>query len=123
MPLIIIGLLFILFGVFSGTALIIVPLGLVNWETSGSLWVMFPLFCVIGYVLFVIGAKNAEVRTLSIVVSGVLLLLAVGAAAGLVAAATFVTVARTLPLWYVLGIAGVLGFIGMASFNRNGDKI
>ncbi len=123
MPLIIIGLLFILFGVFSGTVLVIVPLGLVGWNAGVSLWVLFPLFCVLGYVLFVIGAKNNQTRTLSIAVSGLLLLLATGAAAGLVASATAHPVTNTLSLWYVLVIAGVLGFIGTASFNSNREKI
>ena len=90
------------------------------WSPSVALWVLFPLFTLIGYGLIVVGAKAPHLPRLSFGVSCLLLLLAVVAAVGLVLTATsFVPVVGSpLSLWYVLGVAGVLGSIGAASHRR-----
>ena len=111
------GLALLLLGLFSGVVLVLAPLGFAPWSPVFTLWVLFPLFSVLGYVLFVIGAKTAHIRGLSLAVSSLLLLLAVVSAGGLVlsAASVFQPTGDTVSLWYVLAIAGVLGSIGAAS--------
>lgn len=104
-------------GLFSGVVLVLAPLGLAPWSPELTIWVLFPLFSILGFALFVIGAKSAHIRGLSLAVSSLLLLLAVASAAGLVlsAASVFSPTGDTLSLWYVFAIAGVLGSIGAAS--------
>ena len=118
MLLVIAGVGLIALGLFSGLVLLLAPLGLVPWAPDAVLWVAFPLFSMIGYVLFVIGGRSAHVRGLSIVLSALFLLLALAAAAALVlgAAAVVGPIAQTAPLWYVLVVAGVLGIVGSASY-------
>ncbi len=117
------GALLVLLGLFCGGVLTAVPLGLVAWSTSATLWVMFPLFCVAGYVAFVMGARTPQIRTLSVALSALLLLLAAVAAVGLVlvAASALTTAASTAPLWYVLVIGLVLGGVGAATMQKASD--
>ncbi len=117
MPLLIVGLLFLALGLFAGTALVVAPMGLGTLSAGLMLWIIFPLFSIVGYVMFVIGAKVGNIRLLSSIVSWLLLLLAMAAAIGLVlvAASIVTTEASTLSLWYVLVIAGMLGGIGAAA--------
>jgi len=123
MALLLAGSFLIALGVFSGAVLVLVPLGLVAWKAGPVLWVLFPLFCVSGYILFVMGGRVTQIRPLSVAVSVVLLLLAMAAAAALVMQAAGVVPAAgdTLSLWYVLGVAGVLGIMGAASFGKRPD--
>ena len=118
-----IGALLLVLGLFCGGVLAAVPLGMVSWSPGVSLWVMFPLFSILGYSAFVIGAKGLHIRWLSLVVSGLLLLLAAAAAIGLVlvAASALHTEASTLPLWYVLVVGLVLGGIGAATMQKAAD--
>ncbi len=117
MVLLVAGALLMAMGLFAGSVLVLAPLGLAPWSPDLALWVLFPLFSILGYALFVVGAKAAHIRGLSFAVSCLLLLLAVSSAAGLVLAAASVVhpVGSTLSLWYVLAIAGVLGSVGVAS--------
>jgi hypothetical protein len=107
-------------GLFSGAVLTLVPLGLVPWTSDLTLWVLFPLFCVMGYGLVVIGTRSANARGWTLGASAALLLLAALAAVGLVlrAAAIVHSELGSASLWYVLIVAGLLGLIGAASFSR-----
>lgn len=117
MVLLITGLFLILMGLFSGSILVAAPLGLVNLSPTITLWVLFPLFSIAGYVLFLIAAKTAHIRGLSMLVSSFLLLLALSAAGGLVLSAASIMQAanNTIALWYVLAVAGTLGVSGVAT--------
>jgi hypothetical protein len=120
MILAIVGALLLALGLFSGAALVLAQLGVGALAAGVSLWVMFPLFSVAGYLLFATGARVANFRALSFAVSIALLLLALGCAAALVADATALLALHggTGALWYVLLIAGVLGATGAASHGR-----
>jgi len=91
------------------------PLGWAQ-DAGLTLWLLFPLFCALGYALCVVGARAGLLASLSFAVS-CLLLLGLGAAAALVlaAAALLHPVGHTDLLWYVLVVAGVLGTIGAAA--------
>ena len=120
MVLAIIGALLLALGLFSGAALVMAPFGVGGLSSSASLWLMFPLFSVTGYLMFATGARVANFRVLSFVVSVALLLLALGCAVALVADATALMALQggTGALWYVLLIAGVLGATGAASHGK-----
>ena len=120
MILAIVGALLLALGLFSGAALVLAQLGVGQMTAGASLWVMFPLFSVVGYLLFATGARVANIRALSFAVSILLLVLAVGCAAVLVADATslFALHGGTGALWYVLLIAGVLGASGAATHGK-----
>ena len=124
MVLLIIGVLVIALGLFSGYVLVAAPLGLAPWSPDLALWVLFPLLSIVGYILIAVGAKAAHMRGISFVASCVLLLLATASAAGLVLAAAAVIRAEgsTLSLWYVLAVAGVLGSVGVASYNNSSSE-
>lgn len=124
MVLLITGLFLILMGLFSGSILVAAPLGLVDLTPSVTLWLLFPLFSIAGYVLFLIAAKTAHIRDLSIAVSSFLLLLALSAAGGLVlsAASILQTVNSTIALWYVLAVAGTLGVSGVATNRKTSPE-
>ena len=121
MVLAIVGALLLALGLFSGAALVMAQLGIGQLAAGASLWLMFPLFSVTGYLLFATGARVANFRLLSFAVSCALLLLALGCAAALVADATALLALRggTGALWYVLLIVGVLGATGAASHARS----
>ena len=120
MMLAVFGAVLLVLGLFAGVALVLAPLGLVAWSTGPVLWLLFPAFSVFGYVLFVIGARNASIRWLSLTASCLLLLLALASAAGLVldAASVLKPVGSTVSLWYVFIVAGLVGAVGAA---RGGD--
>ena len=120
MMLAVFGAVLLVLGLFAGVALVLAPLGLVAWSTGSVLWLLFPAFSVFGYVLFVIGARNASIRWLSLTASCLLLLLALASAAGLVldAASVLKPVGSTVSLWYVFIVAGLVGAVGAA---RGGD--
>jgi hypothetical protein len=120
MILAIVGALLLALGLFSGAALVMAQLGVGGMAAGLSLWLMFPLFSVTGYLMFATGARAANFRAMSFAVSIALLVLAVGCAAALVADATALLALRggTGALWYVLVIAGVLGASGAASHGR-----
>lgn len=117
MILLIAGALFLALGLFAGGLLVAAPLGLFALDPGVLLWVLFPAFTVTGYAMFVIGARHAAIRVGSLVVSGLLLLLALASAAGLVlkGAALITPEAGSFSLWYVLVVAGLVGAVGAAS--------
>lgn len=117
MPLLIVGALLVALGLFAGGVLVAAPLGWVAGPVDLSLWLLFPLLSLAGFALYVIGAKTAHIRGLSMAVSCALLALALGSAGGLVlrAASLVQSEGSTMSLWYVLVVAGLLGSIGAAS--------
>ncbi|MBL0728241.1 hypothetical protein [Piscinibacter sp. HJYY11] len=124
MALLIAGAFMVALGLFAGGVLVAAPLGLITGSVDATLWVLFPLLSILGFVLFVIGAKTAQIRGLSQFIAWALLALALASAAGLVlrAASLVVGETSTLPLWYVLVIAGFLGAVGAASASRGLDS-
>ena len=121
MILLVVGILFIALGLFSGAVLVAAPFGLVPLGPGLSLWVFFPVFSILGSVLVILGAKTAHIRVVSLAVSCILLILAAASAVGLVVSA--VSAASTPPntssLWFVLVVAGILGTVGAASYRSD----
>jgi hypothetical protein len=120
MVLLITGLVTLALGLFCGAVLVLSPLGVATWSPGMALWIFFPLFCLVGYVLTVIGARHEQLRRLSMAVSTLLILLALASAVGLVmlSVSAFTPVGSTWSLWYVLAVAGVIGIVGAASAGR-----
>lgn len=120
MILAIVGAILLALGLFSGATLVLAQLGVGAMAAGATLWLMFPLFSVTGFLMFATGARVANFRTLSFGVSIAMLVLAVGSAVALVADATSLMVLRggTGALWYVLLVAGVLGASGAASHGK-----
>ena len=121
MLLVITGFFLLALGLFAESVLVAAPLGAVPWAGGATLWVLFPVFSIAGYVLFVIGGKTAQVRGGSLLLSGLLIALALASAAGLVLMAAGVVQPQgsTLSLWYVMAVAGCIGVIGAASLGRS----
>ena len=117
MILLVAGLALLALGLFSGVVLVVAPLGLAAWSPGIVLWVLFPAFSVVGYVLAVIGGRESQFRGLSMLLSCLLIVLALASAAGLVleAASVVKPADDTLSLWYVLVVAGLVGVLGAAS--------
>jgi len=115
------GLFLLALGLFCGAVLVLVPMGLVAWTADAVLWVLFPLFSLAGYALVVMASKSANAKTLTMVASVFLLLMAAASALGLVLGAASITSSggSSLQLWYVLAVAGVLGLVGVASYGRS----
>ena len=111
------GVVLMVMGLFAGAVLVAAPLGLAGGSIGLALWVLFPLLTVVGYMLTIAGSRTSQVQGLSFAVSCALLLLAVVAAVALVLSAAAVVPVNdgTLPLWYVLVVAGTLGSVGAAS--------
>ena len=121
MALALVGLLFLVLGLFSGVVLVAAPFGWFGLTAGIMMWILFPLFSSIGYFLFAAGARAAQVRSLTILVSGALLLLASVAGVGIVldASSLYVAAGSVLPLWCVLVVAGLLGAMGAAAINKD----
>ena len=115
-----VGLLLLALGVVSGGALVLAAFDVVQLQAAVTLWVTFPLLCVIGFALVGGHAPHERVRTTSLATSALLLLLAVASIAGLVLGAAGVVraPAHTQALWYVLLVGMILGSIGGAAFSR-----
>jgi hypothetical protein len=124
MALLITGAFLVAMGLFAGGVLVAAPLGFVAGPVDMTLWLLFPLLSITGFVLFVVGARNAQIRGLSALLSWALLALAlVSAGALLLRAASFVnSETSTLSLWYVLAVAGILGTVGAATQSLRGDS-
>lgn len=107
-------------GFFCALLLVAAPLGLVQAAPGLSLWVLFPLFTLVGYTLLAIGSRDPAVKAPTRWLAVPLLVVALVAAAGLVASgAGLVTIAGgSAPMWYVLVIGGLLGVVGSAVSGR-----
>ncbi len=120
MLLLITGVALTLMGCLAGALLLCMPAGPSGEAPSWALWLLFPLFVLLGYALAVIGARRSQWHGLTLGLGAVLLMLALAAALGLVLSAAGVWYAPlgTLPLWYVMVLAGLPGAIGVASGQR-----
>jgi len=107
-------------GLFCGLVLLLAPLGLTGGDPGLILWVMFPLLCLIGFAVIAMQARTAQVRTITLAASAVLLVLALASVAVIVlsAAAVIEPLANAAPLWFVLAVSAILGSFGAASFGR-----
>ena len=118
-------------GLLCAAILVAAPLGLVAAVPGLSLWILFPLLTLVGYLLLVVGDPRPAGRGPTAFVSVPLLILALLAAAGLVAAGTGLvnvdgrarSVGGDLSLWYVLALGGVLGSVGAAAARRTAPPI
>jgi hypothetical protein len=108
-------------GLLSAALLLAAPLG---WTADPglSLWVLFPLFTLLGYSLLVVGGRDPSARLSTRALALPLLLLAGLAAIGLVVGAAGILPLHggSAPLWYVLVLGGVIGAIGSAVSRRPG---
>lgn len=116
------GALLLALGVASGLFLALAPFGFVAVAPGLTLWVLFPLFTVAGYLLLAFPSRPPAVVVLSRAAGGVLLALALLAAIGLFAAASGTLHAKdsTTALWYVLGFGLVLGVAGLSAHRPAG---
>jgi hypothetical protein len=116
------GALLLVLGVASGCFLALAPFGFVAATPGLTLWVLFPLLTVAGYLLLALPARPPAVTILSRGAGAVLLALALLAAVGLFGFASGTLHAKdsTLGLWYVLGIGLVLGVAGLSAHRSAG---
>lgn len=104
-------------GLGAGAILLGAPFGLLPAGPDRALWLLFPGFTGIGYLLFVIPATPAQIRLMSRIASALLLGLATASAVGifLVAAGQVSTVSASTSLWYVLLLGTLFGALGLMS--------
>lgn len=116
MALVIAGGVLALLGLAAALLLVAAPLGLTGAAPGLSLWLLFPLFSVLGYTLLVIGSRDPAVRLPTRMLAMPMLLVSLVAAVGLVAAAggLLKLAASSASLWYVLVLAGTVGVVGSA---------
>jgi hypothetical protein len=114
------GLVLLLLGILSGTLLVLAPLGLTGAAAGLTLWILFPVFTITGYLLAALPARTAALAWLTRGSGIVLLVLAMVAAVALVlqGGALVETRGDSFSLWYVLAVGLVLGSTGVASFRR-----
>ncbi len=109
-------------GLLAAAVLVAAPLGLLAAAPGLSMWILFPLLTLAGYVLLVVGDPHPAGRGPTQLVALPLLAIALLAAIGLVAAGTGFTHADsatgTASLWYVLALGGLLGAVGSAALAR-----
>lgn len=116
------GLVLLLAGLVSGAVLVLSPFGLMGVHAGWTTWFLFVVGTVAGVILAGLSARRADLPILSKAAGGGLLLLAVGAAIGLLGVATGKVAAEgagltggVMPLIAVLVLAGASGafaFIG-----------
>lgn len=118
------GLLLLVLGILSGTILVLVPLGLTGATAGMTLWILFPVFTIGGFLLAAMPARSAALAWLTRGSGLVLLLLALVAGVALVLQGAGMLESRgdTFSLWYVLAIGLVLGSTGVASYRRDLDN-
>ena len=114
-------------GILAGAVLVAAPLGLVAAVPGLSLWLLFPLLTLVGYVLLVIGdpapAGRGPTTFVAVPLLAVALLAALGLVAGGAGLVVFGGASGASSLWYVLAIGGVLGIVGSAASGRSGRAV
>ncbi|HEX5684095.1 MAG TPA: hypothetical protein VFY73_08675 [Ideonella sp.] len=118
MLIVITGGVLALLGFLSAVVLVTAPMGWMAATPGLTLWVLFPLFTLIGYGLLVVGSRDPAVRAPTRLLGGGLLLLALLAAIGLMASGAGLVQLRgdsSASLWYVLVLGGVIGGVGSAT--------
>lgn len=120
--LVLVGVLFLLLGLGSGVVLVLASVGLLAAEPGITLWVTFPLLCLVGFGVVAAQARLETVRAVTLASSALLLLLAAGSVSMLVlGAASMLQPPRSAAsLWFVLIVGAALGSVGAASFARRG---
>jgi hypothetical protein len=123
MLLVIAGGLLAALGLFAAGLLVAAPLGWVAASPGLTLWVLFPLFTLVGYALLAVGSRDPAVKAPTLLLAAPLLVMALLAAAGLMASGAGLVDMRagTASLWYVLVLGGVLGGVGSAVSGRRAD--
>lgn len=102
-------------GMLAALLLLAAPLGLAGSATGWVLWLLFPLFTLLGYALLVVGGRDPAARGPTRWLAAPLLLLALAAATALMAGgAGMLQIETSAPLWYVLALGGALGTLGSA---------
>jgi hypothetical protein len=114
------GLVLLALGLLSGVFLLLFPLGVVAGLPGMALWVLFPVFTMLGYLMAAAPARDAMVPLLSRITGALLVLMALAAATVLVlqGGGMMAPSEDTTPLWYVLVVGIVLGAAGLASHGR-----
>jgi hypothetical protein len=117
------GLLILALGLFSGAVILLAPLGLIEATAGMTLWVLFPLFTVGGYLLAASAAPDSSLPMLSRATGAVLLLLALVAGVVLVLQGGSLVEAKggSVSLWYVLIIGLLGGASGLAAHRKTGQ--
>jgi hypothetical protein len=107
-------------GILAGALLGAAAFGLA--AAGPSLWILFPLLTLVGWLLLVVSDVEPLRGTPTRVVASALLLLALLAAVGLVAAGAGLLAIQgssgTFALCYLLVLGGVLGATGTAAYGR-----
>lgn len=105
------GIVFAFVGLAAGVFLLAGSFGLTPNAPGLAAWVLFPVCAFGGLVLAALGSRAGSLPALLKVAGGALLLLAAGAAVGLLLAATgYATAANgTRSLWFLLVVAGFAG--------------
>lgn len=111
------GIVLLALGIVSGLFLLLFPLGLLSGAPGMALWILFPVFTIVGYLMAASPAKDSMVPVLSRASGAILLLLALAAGVVLVMQAGGVLQPRgdSTSLWYVLVVGIVLGAAGVAT--------
>ena len=111
------GLVLLVLGLFCGAILVLAPFGFVPASAGLTLWILFPVFTIGGYLLAAAPTENRNIHLISRISGVVLLLLALAAGVGLVlhGASMVETRTSTFSLWYVLVLGLLLGGTGVAS--------
>jgi hypothetical protein len=105
------GLLFALVGLCAGLFLLAGSFGLTPNAPGPAAWILFPACAFGGFVLAALGSGKGSLPVLLKFAGGALILLAAGAAIGLLLASTGFAEATngTRSLWYLLVVAGLSG--------------
>jgi len=122
MLIVITGGVLALLGFLSAMVLVMAPMGWLAATPGLTLWVLFPLFTLIGYGLLAVGSRDPALRVPTRLLGGGLLLLALLAAIGLMASGAGLLQLHgdsSAPLWYVLVLGGVIGAIGSLTASRS----
>ncbi len=114
------GIVLLVLGFASGALLVLVPLGLIQGTAGITLWLLFPAFTVIGYLMAATPSSTATLPVLSKVSGLLFIVLALVAAVALVLQGGAFIEPRgdTFSLWYVLGIGLVMGAMGLAAHRK-----
>ena len=116
----IVGFVFVLVGLGAGLFLLAGSFGLTPNAPGLTAWVLFPACAFGGLVLAALGSGRGALPVLLKVAGGALLLLAAGAAVGLLLAVTGFAQATngTRSLWYLLVVAGLSGTAWLLASER-----
>lgn len=121
MLLVIVGAVLTALGFAAAVLLVAAPLGWVAATPGLSVWVLFPLFTLLGYGLLAVGSRDPAAKAPTRLLAVPLLLLALLAAIVLLGSGggLLQVAGSSAPLWYVLVLAGLLGAVGSAVSGRS----